>query len=784
MKNLLTLLFITLLSVNLFAQETYQKVRIDIKGKDIEKLAGAGIDLTSGMFRKDAYFETDLSESELTKVKTAGFNYKVLIRDVASFYAERAANDHYKIDRKKEKGEEWPIPEHWELGSMGGFYTLDEIVAELDAMHDLYPEIITARAALSDTNLTHEGRKQWWVKISDNPDADEDEPEVLFTGLHHAREPMSYQQMIWFMWYLLENYNTNPDIKLMVDNTEMYFVPVVNPDGFEHNRQTNPNGGGMWRKNRRNNGNGTYGVDPNRNYGYKWGLDDQGSSPFPGDQTYRGPYAFSEPIIANIRDFCNNHEFKIALNYHSYSNLLLYPWGYTEELPDDAGLFHLFAQIMTKENNYVIGPANTTIYAVNGDSNDWMYGEQETKDKIFAYVPEIGGYVDGFWPSTSRIVPLCREQMWQNVTAVKLSGKYAVVKDNNSMVLSDENGYIKFDITRLGLAQCDTFKVSIEPLDAFQMEVGEPVCFVNMQLEETRTDSINYHISANPDEVQEIKYLLKVDNGMFVTVDTITKYYGTEIVLFSDECNTMNDWSSTSWNVTNQSYHTPFASITDSPNGNYSNGIVSEIILDTTLSLAGTPLAFLTFWARWAVEAGWDYVQVMIKAGNSPWVPLQGKYTHPGSNYQDENKPVYDGEQNEWVKEEISLADFLGEDIKIKFRLVSDSYVNEDGFYFDDVKVSVIGSVTGIDKKQTEDVVISEPYPNPAEETINVKYNLNDIKNVSYELVNISGKKLQQGIFLKNNGILKLDIKGYNSGVYFLKITSKKQITVKKIVIK
>ena len=137
------------------------------------------------------------------------------------------------------------------------------------------------------------------------------------------------------MWYLLENYETDEEIQRIVDHTELYFVPVINPDGYAYNESTNPNGGGMWRKNRRNNGNGSYGVDLNRNYGYFWGLNDEGSSPYPRKNTYRGPEAFSEPAIQNMRDFCNEHEFRIALNYHSYSNLLFSPWGYTSTPPPD-----------------------------------------------------------------------------------------------------------------------------------------------------------------------------------------------------------------------------------------------------------------------------------------------------------------------------------------------------------------------------------------------------------------------------------------------------------------
>ncbi len=94
---------------------------------------------------------------------------------------------------------------------------------------------------------------------------------MLYTALTHAREPASVQQLLYFMYYILENYGVDDEITDIVDNTELYFVPCVNPDGYVYNQMESPQGGGMWRKNRRNNGDGSFGVDLNRNFGYKWG---------------------------------------------------------------------------------------------------------------------------------------------------------------------------------------------------------------------------------------------------------------------------------------------------------------------------------------------------------------------------------------------------------------------------------------------------------------------------------------------------------------------------------
>ena len=783
MKYSFTFLLALLFSFGLFAQQPWSKVKIDISQQGLQGLATAGIDVTSGFITRGEWFETDLSEDELKLVTEAGYTYETLISDVSAFYAQRAQNDYYTVVR--DITEEWPTPQHWELGSMGGFYTLDEVMNELDEMHNLYPELISERAPLSTTNLTHEGRMQYWVRLSDNPDVNEEEPEVLYTGVHHAREPMSVQQMIWYMWHLLENYDTDPDIQALVNNTEMYFIPVVNADGYEYNHQTDPNGGGMWRKNRRNNG-GSFGVDPNRNYGYKWGLDNDGSSPDPTSQTYRGPSAFSEPCIQNMRDFSNDHEFKLALNYHSYSNLLLYSWGYTTDTAPDNTLFNTFATLMTKENSYTLGPASTTIYPTNGDANDWMYGEQDTKEKILAYTPEVGGNNDGFWPSTSRIVPLCQNQMWQNIHAARLVGKYAKVTDQSPIALEELTGYLRYNIKRLGLTDCDTFTVSIQPVDPSILTTGDAHYHENMSLLQAIDDSISFQLAAGTESGTTFKYILSVDNGEYILSDTISKVYGSEVVVFEDDCEDMDNWASSRWNITTEDYYSPVASITDSPNKNYNNNQTSTILLDTTIDLSNISMAFLNFWAKWDIEAGYDYLQVSaINVNSGTWIPLSGNYTVPGNSNQAEGEPLYDGQQNEWVKEKMSLSAFANDTITLRFQLKSDSYEVRDGFYFDDLTVTVIGAVTGINNKPSSGkIYVSDVYPNPADEQLSVAYNLNGNKNAAYQLLSLTGSTVLSGSITNNQGVLHLNTGQLPAGIYYFRLSTNHESMVRKVIIK
>lgn len=210
-----------------------------------------------------------------------------------------------------------------------GYYTYAEMITKMQDLAINYPGIVS----LFSIGTSHEGRTIYCVKISDNVAVDEAEPEVLYTALQHAREAISGTSMIFFMQYLAENYATNADIRALVNNRELFIVPCVNPDGyvFNYTGANSPLGGGMWRKNRRNNGNGTFGVDLNRNYGTDWGncagaTSSCGSST-PSSDTYWGPSAFSEPETRAIRDLVYARQFVAAIDQHCYGPYFSLPFG-------------------------------------------------------------------------------------------------------------------------------------------------------------------------------------------------------------------------------------------------------------------------------------------------------------------------------------------------------------------------------------------------------------------------------------------------------------------------
>ncbi|MEO1714669.1 MAG: M14 family metallopeptidase, partial [Bacteroidota bacterium] len=306
--------------------ERFDRVKIQLSPEQtLFQVARLGLDVTHGDYAPGKYFTSDFSTSERQIMDAAGIEYTVIIEDVQKFYVDQNQQSGITVTNRNGDCETntggdngFEPPANFELGSMGGFYTYQEMLEELEEMQAAYPDLISSVMPIGDI-LTYEGRPIYMLRLSDNPNQDESgEPEVLYTALHHAREPGSLSQMIYYLWYMLENYGTDPEVTYLIDETEMYFIPCLNPDGYIFNQTTNPDGGGLWRKNRVPNPDGSVGVDLNRNYGFGWGFDDFGSSPNPQSVVYRGPEAFSEPETQAVRELCNDHEFRIALNYHSF----------------------------------------------------------------------------------------------------------------------------------------------------------------------------------------------------------------------------------------------------------------------------------------------------------------------------------------------------------------------------------------------------------------------------------------------------------------------------------
>ena len=772
-------LFALLFFLNVHAQK-YHRVKINLQHQNINRLAQLGIAVDHGEYKKGIHFISDLSDDEIEKVKNNGFNYQVLIQDVEQHYIQQNAslknyNPHQSTLNTSscKTCPQFQTPANFNLGSMGGFFTYQEMLNNLDSMAAKFPQLISQRQII-DTTHTLNGNQLYWLKISDNPNSNETEPQILYTSLHHAREAESLSQLIFYMWYLLENYNTNDEIRYLVDNTEMYFIPCINPDGYIYNETTNPNGGGMWRKNRRDNGDGSFGVDLNRNYGDHWGYDDNGSSPDPTSDTYRGTAGFSEIETQLVRDFCNSHQFKLALNNHTYSNLLIYPWGYIASFQTpDSLIFQNFAKRMTKCSGFSYGTGNETVgYLVNGDSDDWMYGEQQSKPLILAMTPEAGNSSDGFWPAINRIVEIAKVTMDQNLSLARLANKYAETESIQEKFISSTNEYVKFNFKRLGLEN-GGFTVSLIPLGNNIAAVGAPKVFNNPAHFQTFNDSILITLQAGLQQGELVKYIIATNNGNYSHHDTITRIYGQPVVAYTNSCSAISGFTNAGWGISTTQFVSAGGSLTDSPSGFYPDNSTETVTTSSFINLSDALAATLSFNAKWDIEKGYDFVELMVSTDGTNYSPICGKYTVEGSDFQTGGLPLYDGRQLEWVKENIDLSDYLGQNIKLRFKLTSDSWVNADGFYVDDIEVLKITNV-GLANQNTN-ANLFQVYPNPASNEITI-HSGTSRQNESFtiQLLDALGKVVEE----KNNCSFnsKLSINELPDGIYLLNIIRENKI--------
>lgn len=276
---------------------------------------------------------------------------------------------------------------------------------------------------------SYEGRDLMAVKISDNVATDENEPEILFNSQQHAREHLTVEMAIYLLNLFTDGYGSDSRITNVVNSREIWIVPTMNPDGSEYDIATGSYR--SWRKNRQPNSGSSYvGTDLNRNWGYQWGCCG-GSSGSTSSETYRGPSAFSAPETQALRNFVNSRvvggvqQIKANIDFHTYSELVLWPFGYTYNntapgmTADQYNTFATIGQQMAATNGYT-PEQSSDLYITDGDSIDWMWGQHG----IWAYTFEMypgsasGG---GFYPP-DEVIPA---QTSRNREAVLILSEYA-----------------------------------------------------------------------------------------------------------------------------------------------------------------------------------------------------------------------------------------------------------------------------------------------------------------------------------------------------------------------
>ena len=302
------------------------------------------------------------------------------------------------------------------------YFTYQEMTDLLHDLKDTYPDIMS----LKSLGTTYEGRNIWMVKLSDNVEVNEDESGVLLMGAHHGNEKPSYEILIFFIQHMVKNYtkeNTDDDgdglvnedpidgadndgdglvdedpsedrVREVMNNTQIFLIPMVNPDGVEANSRKNcaPNYGPFGFKKEIT----SYGVNLNRNYRYRWFLyyifprhyyffmNVLDSSP-----NYRGEHPFSENESIAVKNFVETQNISVSLSYHSFGEFLFFPWTHTSRPTPHESLFRSIGENISRINDYYLYIGGNYIIprygGTLGTSENWLYGERG----ILSYTVEL-----------------------------------------------------------------------------------------------------------------------------------------------------------------------------------------------------------------------------------------------------------------------------------------------------------------------------------------------------------------------------------------------------------
>ncbi|MEM0466188.1 MAG: M14 family zinc carboxypeptidase [Candidatus Thermoplasmatota archaeon] len=360
-------------------------VRVDLNAQQV--VLPRGVEIASMV--PESYVDIFIQQSRLSELREKTSAYRVLIEDVDLYSSQ----------------------------FIGQYHTLAQIEQILADTAASYPSI----TKLTSIGSTYEGRNIYCLEISDNPGVDEEEPGVLFMGLHHAREWPTVEICLYILSQLTSQYGSDSMLTNLVDTRRVWIVPCVNPDGYYYCHDQ----GHDWRKNRQYFSQfGTIGVDLNRNYDGTcngeprgaWGSVMNGAATHsPNQETYCGPAAFSEYETQAIQNMFLTNDICASISWHTYSELVLWPWGYAtnEQTPDNTYLKQvgqgIAARITKQSGSGTYTPQQSAaLYPTTGDTDDWAYGYAHYIQgrNTFAYTIEA---CSQFQPPAFKLDQICTE---------------------------------------------------------------------------------------------------------------------------------------------------------------------------------------------------------------------------------------------------------------------------------------------------------------------------------------------------------------------------------------
>jgi hypothetical protein len=779
LTTLLALVVLALPIGTAAAEEVPRLVRVELGSTvTVESLMEAGLDVVE--IKRGSHCMVIEWPGDEVRIRALGATVTVVDADPARTMAERARRELERMPRPPQGtarggGALLPTaPPPVGSGSMGGFWTLAEVKMKLDQLvaedtQDLVADVIDS------IGTTRQNRPVWGLRIGKAVLGPDDRPVAFYSALTHAREPEGMQALFYFVDDLLSKYGTDPTATYLLDHRVIYIVPVVNPDGYLRNQTTNPGGGGLWRKNLRdNNGNSVVdtndGVDLNRNYGFGWGL--PGASSSPGSDTYRGPSAFSEPETQAQRNIVSSLQAVTGLSFHTFGDYFLSPWSYTAAAPPDSAKFHEWNADVTRGGHYISGEGPRILYVASGEFNDWCYGDTILKPRSYTWTPEVGNNDDFFWPPPSRIVPLAIENLRHCYYVASIAGPYVRVESSTVQEGALNAGFTAHIAVRArnkgisGLAG-PGLAATLQPLSAGASVLSGPVAYPDLGSFQSADagGGATFEVAADdtvtPGRLLRFRIDFSASDGYF-SRDTVEVVCGTPTLLFSDGASAgMGLWTG-GWGVESidPSHVGPYFS--DSPGGNYPQSADDPSRITAPLDLSAGVHAYALYDARWMFEQDYDCGSVEASLDGVNWTPVPATSTALGGfvsgSVQPTGLPIYAGARYLWQPERADLSAFAGPNgnaVRFRFRVRSDVGTQFDGMQVDDVRIVVYDPAqqplpVAVGDSPASLFDLSPPTPNPARTPVRLGFSLPVRGQVRLEVMDVQGRRvrtLADGVF-------------------------------------
>jgi len=653
----------------------------------------------------------------------------------------------------------------------------------------------------------------WALKLSDNVEIEEDEPSFFFLGSHHAREPVSTEIVMELMNNMINNYDSDTDMQNRINNSQIWFVPIVNPDGKKIVLTEQDI---WWRKNLCDNDlsltftDSLDGVDLNRNYGFWWGALGRSDEPF--TDGYIGEEEFSEPEIKAVKDLIDSHHFVAGITYHSTGEMVLYPFGYEyTAIPPDINSIstladRMAASIPSEESGTYDSFQSAELYPTRGTTDDYAYGEYG----VFCYTIESA---TDFIPPYANALNICHNN---------LDAAY-ILQDRikTSMITGNISDQVTKSpvIAEIHVEGIDDSWIFREPYKSDEefgryyriLEPGDynitfsaygyiPLTVPNVSI--TSTDITNMDISLTPASFRSISgYISEAITGLPISKALIE----------------LNSYTSATTN--DEGYY----SLINIPYGNNSFKVSSpnfitqntEIIIDETTSELNFDLSqgnfedfenhnFSTFnldyedsyfdwfissykpkygqfYARsgWIFETGWPST-LILRDSIADNGDISFSFDLTTFSTGDKFNFIIDGELiQEWISIKrwttvsfpvtTGFHTFIWE-YKKNIPTDLDVHVSIDNITFPRI---IETGIENSDELLVKNCVLKQNYPNPFNPTTTIEFVINKSENVKLNIFNIKGElvaKIIDKIFDQGSHRVIFDGRNLNSGLYFVSL--------------